>query len=414
MSGNSKSKWHGYKLGQISDVRDGTHDTPKKLKQGYPLITSKQIKNGYILDTDYFISEEDFLSVNKRSKVDSNDVLITMIGTVGDTIFVKEEPGFAIKNIGLIKNKNPITGRFIFYWLNSPEGRFEIRKRLRGTSQSFISLGSLRDLDILLPPEGVQELIVNVLINYDNLIENTNKQIKILEEMAQAIYTEWFVNFRFPGHEKVKFVDSKTDFGEMPEDWLVVSLEEICSRIQAGGTPLRSNSVYWNSGEIDWYTTGELQDSFLFQSNEKISNIAIEETSAKLFEPGTILMAIYGSPTVGRLGFVTKTSSCNQAALGLVSNDDLVSKPYLFYVLKSLRQKFNSEAAGAAQQNISKEKVSKTKCLLPNKEVVDSFTKKVSPVLNLIENLSLQNSNLIKTRDLLIPKLVTGEVEIKA
>src|SRR3989344_6062271 len=194
MTTQIKTIWREVKLGEIADVRDGTHDTPKKQVSGKPLITSKQLKNGAILPTDYFITEEDFEFVNKRSKVDKNDVLISMIGTIGDTVFIKNEPDFAIKNIGLIKNKDSITGRFIFFWLSSPIGKHEIDKRLRGTSQRFISLGSLRELDITLPDHPTQQQIVSVLSVYDDLIENNARRIQILKQMAQAIYTEWFAN----------------------------------------------------------------------------------------------------------------------------------------------------------------------------------------------------------------------------
>lgn len=331
---------------EIADVRDGTHDTPQKQEIGKPLITSRQLKNGSILSTDYFITDDDFELVNKRSKVDKNDVLISMIGTIGDTVFIKDEPDFAIKNIGLIKNKDSVTGRFIFYWLNSPAGKHEIDKRLRGTSQRFISLGSLRELEIDLPDYPTQKQITDVLSTYDDLIENNARRIEILEQLAQATHTEWFVNFRFPGHEKIKMVYSGTDFGKIPEGWMVKKIEDVCIRIQAGGTPRRGKSEYWDNGTINWYTTGELQDNFLFGSKEKITEQSIDETSAKIFDKGTILMAIYGSPTVGRLGITTERSSCNQAALGLIEDSKKITKTYLYYVLRNLREKFNLEAVG--------------------------------------------------------------------
>ena len=143
--------WTVLRMDQVcSSVRDGTHDTPKPVADGRPLITSKHIKSGRVDSTDaYMISPADFEAINKRSEVHQWDVLISMIGTVGEIALVSEQPEFAIKNVGLLKIGQPTLARWIYHYLKSPSGQAAIKTYLSGTSQPFISLGSLRRLPVI-------------------------------------------------------------------------------------------------------------------------------------------------------------------------------------------------------------------------------------------------------------------------
>jgi type I restriction enzyme, S subunit len=265
---------------------------------------------------------------------------------------------------------------------------------------------------VRVPPLPIQRRIAGILSAYDELIENNQRRIKILESMARALYREWFVHFRFPGHESVPRVPSPQ--GEIPQGWEVKKLGEVCTRMESGGTPKRSTAEYWDSGEIDWYKTGELWDGFLFEAQEKITALGQRESTARLFEPGTILMAIYGSPTVGRMGILTTHASCNQAALGLVADKTVISQPYLYFILYSLRDHFNGLAQGAAQQNISKEKVFNAMAVVPTRQVLNAFDDQVVPVFEQVRALQQQVQNLRRTRDLLLPRLLSGQIDVEA
>jgi type I restriction enzyme S subunit len=183
--------------------------------------------------------------------------------------------------------------------------------------------------------------------------------------------------------------------------------------LESGGTPKRTNSDYWDGGDIDWYKTGELWDGFLFDSQEKITTLGQRESNARLFDAGTILMAIYGSPTVGRMGILTRKASCNQAALGLVANSQSISQTLLFFMLLGLRDHFNGLAQGAAQQNISKEKVANASTVLPPRSLGDAFDKPVKPIFDQIKTLQQQIHNLRRSRGLLLQRLLSGEVKLK-
>ena len=155
-------------------VADGTHDSPKETEFGKKLVTSKNIIGGTLnLDKSYYISLEDYNEINKRSKVDKWDILLSMIGTVGEVALIKEELDFAIKNVGLLKNKNEYDAKWLYYYLKSDFGQYQIKSRLRGTTQMYIPLKDLRKLEIPVPKNKDYQLqIINILDSIDQKIEN--------------------------------------------------------------------------------------------------------------------------------------------------------------------------------------------------------------------------------------------------
>ena len=185
-------------------VRDGTHDTPKPVEIGKPLVTSKAIDNNTIdFNQTYNISLQDFEKINKRSLVEKWDLLMTMIGSVGRLLLVKDNPDFAIKNVALFKIGNEQKAKWMYYYLSLKQVQDYFQLIANGTSQHFIPLKVLRKLKI--ENYSNQSLkIISILSKYDQLIENNNKRIKLLEQMAEELYKEWFVRFRFPGYESVQ------------------------------------------------------------------------------------------------------------------------------------------------------------------------------------------------------------------
>ena len=165
-------------------VADGTHDSPKEVEFGKKLVTSKNIIGGKLnLEKSYFISLEDFNEVNKRSRVDQWDILISMIGTVGEVALIKEKPDFAIKNVGLLKNDDEYTAKWLYYYLKSDLGQYQIKSRLRGTTQLYIPLKDLRKLEIQVPKNHEDLIkIVRILDNIDLKIENCIQINKNLEK----------------------------------------------------------------------------------------------------------------------------------------------------------------------------------------------------------------------------------------
>lgn len=183
-----KGEWEEVKLGKISDVRDGTHDSPEFIDVGYPLITSKNLLSSGRLDLSNvkFISEEDYLQINKRSGVNDGDILFGMIGTIGNPVKVKSS-NYAIKNVALIKETGGLLNGFLIYYLSSHDIDKQIHRLNAGGTQKFVALGVLRNLVIRLPTQQEQQQIATVLTNADKEIELLEQQLADLQQEKKAL-----------------------------------------------------------------------------------------------------------------------------------------------------------------------------------------------------------------------------------
>ena len=184
------SSWEQKVFKDVLDVRDGTHDSPQYYEEGYPLITSKNLKNGIITDKDVkYISEEDYKKINLRSKVDIGDVLFAMIGTIGNPVVVIEEPNYAIKNMALLKNIGKINPFFLKYYLESKVVKDKMQKDAKGSTQKFVSLGYLREFSIKVPSIDEQNEIVRILdsmlkkeYELEVILLNVLEQVKVMKK----------------------------------------------------------------------------------------------------------------------------------------------------------------------------------------------------------------------------------------
>lgn len=206
------------------------------------------------------------------------------------------------------RDNRRLDNRFLFYKL---QPKLELLKSIStGAATKFLTLTILNDLALAVPPLEAQVKIVAILSAYDDLIENNKRRIKILEEMAQLIYREWFVNFRFPGHEKVKSVDS--ELGKIPEGWEVSSVAEAFD-ICGGGTPSKPVPEYWDGGQINWYAPSDLTAAgtmFMDQSSTKITELGLRKSSARMFPAFSVMMT--SRATVGVVAINTAPACTNQ------------------------------------------------------------------------------------------------------
>lgn len=409
-----KNGWVPRKLNDLGFVGRGKsrhrpRNAPELYGGPYPFVQTAEIMASEFYITSHAKTySEAGLAQSKMWQ--PHTLCMTIAGeNTAETALLSYPACFPDSVVGFIADPALSDVRFVKYYLDYIKKR--IRQVTRGATQDNLSLDKLLSFDIVAPPVAQQRKISSILATYDELILNNTRRIAILEAMAQAIYREWFVDFRFPGHEKVKFVDSP--LGMIPEGWEATEVGELCVSVRAGGTPRRNQESYWNNGTVDWYKTKELQDGFLLSSEEQITELAANESTTRLFGPRTLLMAIYGSPTVGRMGILTKRSACNQAALAMVPDIENVSLVFLYQVLMSLRDHFNNIAMGAAQQNISKDKVVHAQCILPEQRLLSMYNSLAEPAFDLIENLSKRNASLRQTRDLLLPKLISGQLDVE-
>lgn len=200
-------EWEERKLSEISDVRDGTHDSPSYLSKGHPFVTSKNVKDGYInYDDIQYISDEDFEAINKRSRVEINDILMGMIGTIGNLALIRTEPDFAIKNVALIKNTKQVSYLYLYHYLQSPSAERQLLSGLDGGTQKFISLKNIRELTVMVPSEAEQLKVGTFIESLDNLITLHHRKLDQIKEYKKGMLQKMFPKhgetvpeIRFPG-----------------------------------------------------------------------------------------------------------------------------------------------------------------------------------------------------------------------
>jgi len=270
-----------------------------------------------------------------------------------------------------------------------------------------IQTDRLLSFPIKLPPVPVQGCITDILSAYDDLIENNTRRIEILEEMARRLYEEWFVHFRFPGHEEVSFKES--ELGEIPEGWEVTSLESF-GTILTGKTPSKKKPELFGS-EVPFIKLPDMHGQiFITETTEGLSLEGEQSQRKKTVPANSICVSCIG--TGGIVVITSEPSQTNQQINTIVpAQSDL--REFLYFSALSLRDDINNYGAtGATMTNLSRGKFASLKVIAPCEELVSSYSTLTAPMFDRILNLQRANRNLRAQRDLLLPKLVSGEIDV--
>lgn len=398
-------KWEKKTLDELGTVGRGRskhrpRNDPKLFGGKYPFIQTADVKNAnfYIINFSSTYNEEGLA----QSKLwPAGTLCITIAANIADTGILAIPACFPDSIMGFVANEKIADTRFVKYCFDVLQK--ECKQISQGTAQDNLSWEKLSTIKFLVPPLQTQKRIASILSAYDDIIENNQKQIKLLEEAAQRLYKEWFVDLRFPGHESVKIVDG------VPEGWKIKKIEELADTM-SGGTPTRSHEEYYSSGEILWLKTKELNDGFIFDTEEKITEAGLKNSSAKLFEKGCIILAMYGA-TIGRLGISSVTMCCNQACCVLKIKEIFLFE-YVYLWLVNNREMLISRGRGSAQSNLSQELIKQIEVRIPSDGVLIKFSNIVDKLLKNKEILEKQISSLREARDRLLPKLMSGEIEV--
>jgi len=392
----------------------GSGATPKGgksvyIEKGTSFIRSQNVYNLFFSTKGLAYINDDAANKLKGVTVREGDVLLNITGdSVARTCVVPNEvlPARVNQHVAIIRTNHSLDPYYLNYYLASPAMQgYLLNIASTGASRNAITKGAIEKLSIPTPSLDVQRRIASILSAYDNLIENNNRRIRLLEQMAENLYKEWFVRFRFPGHEKAEFESG------LPKGWKRNKIKEYYNTC-SGGTPSREKNEYYNEGTIFWVKTGEIQDSLIQKTEELISTEGLKHSSAKILPKWTLLMAMYGV-NIGKLGIITNEMSCNQAACAFIDKGSIPSVFYLFFYLKSIRSYLLSISFGAAQQNLSQVLIQNLRIVMPQEDVLKSFDNVIRPLYNQICALQQQSELLSRQRDLLLPRLMSGKLEVK-
>jgi len=262
----------------------------------------------------------------------------------------------------------------------------------------------LLSLKFLVPNFSTQKEISDVLATYDEFVENNKRRIELLEESARQLYKEWFVRFRFPGHEHTKIIDGT------PEGWDQGAISDFFDTT-SGGTPSRNNPDFF-TGDINWVKTQELNEGFILSTEEKITDEALSKSSAKLFPENTLLVSMYGGTNIGRTGILASPAACNQACCALFPKDDRAHFIFASLYFYHKRSELIAISQGAAQTNVNQQTIRGLKIVFPPTSLMGIFIGTLTPIYEQIKTLQKETKNLIDARDLLLPKLMSGEIAV--
>lgn len=398
-------------------VFDGTHDTPKPCTKGYKLLTSKNILNGELDKTNaYYISEEDYNAINIRSKVHQNDILFSMIGSVGNVCLIKDNDSsidFAIKNMGVLSCGKKEKAVFLYYYLQSPFAKKTIESYLNGAVQKFLGLERLRTFPVPKYSDDIQKIAV-VLSSLDDKIALNRRMNAKLEQIAKRLYDYWFVQFDFPNADGKPYKSSggKMKYNEVlkreiPAGWEVKKLGDVCE-IVLGGTPSTANNEFWDNGTISWLNSGEVGIFPIVESEKKITEIAVEKSTTEFLKAGSVTLSItrYLRPSI-----LAIDACINQSVVGIKEND-LFKNCFLYPYLQNEIDRLMSLRTGAQQPHINKEIVEDSFINIPPKELMEKYEKKVTPIYLQIINIAKETQKLTMLRDRLLPLLMNGQVEV--
>jgi type I restriction enzyme S subunit len=390
---------------------DGPHATPKPADEGPIFLGIGNItEDGHLdLSSVRHIAEEDMPAWTKRVTPQAGDIVFTYEATLNRYAIIPEGfRGCLGRRLALIRpNPAVVNTRWLHHYFFGQDWRATISANtLAGATVERVPLTKFPDFPVELPPLAEQDRIASILSAYDDLIENNTRRIAILEEMARRIYEEWFVRFRFPGHENVRMVES--ELGLVPEGWKVAPFTELAD-VLSGGTPKKANPEYWD-GPIPFYTPKDFPKApFVLTTESGVTELGASKCNSNVYPKETVFITARG--TVGNVTLASRPMIMNQSCYALKGRNG-VGQLFLYQATKEAAEAFRQKAHGAVFDTIIVDTFRLHETLLPAPEVHAAFESIAKPIFDLLLKLQLKNTNLRTTRDLLLPKLISGELDV--
>ena len=391
----------------VDDMKNG--GTPRRNVSKYwengtiPWLKTGEINNSPILDNSEYITEEG-LKKSSAKVLPINSVIMALYGkgTAGRVGLLKFEATTNQACCAMIC-KDRIKSEYLYYYLLSIQPQIELLAN--GSVQQNLSKEILADYDINVP-KNYQDLknIVWILKNIDQKIENNKSINKNLDELCHSLFKYYFIDF-IPFCDD-DFIDS--DIGEIPKEWSITTVGNILD-CKLGGTPSRSNESYWG-GSIAWINSGKVNDFRIIEPSEYITEKGLKKSATKLLPAKTTVIAITGA-TLGQISLLEIDSCANQSVIGIIPN---INYPYEFVypLISSILIDLLKHQTGGAQQHINKNNVESFKIICPPAEIISEYKTIVSPIYSKISDNCFEIEKLQKLRDTLLPKLMSGEIDV--
>lgn len=387
-------------------IVDCPHSTAKDEGIGYPLIRTPNIGKGrFNLDSVHRVSKEVYQQRNLRATPQDNDLIFAREAPAGNVAIIKGGEKYCLGQRTVLIRPNPkfVSPDFLTYFLLAPQQQYGLLGTANGATVAHVNLPTIRELEINLPPLETQCRIADILSAYDDLIENNQKQIKLLEEAAQRLYKEWFVDLRFPGHEHTKIVDG------VPEGWKACCLDDVIEF---------DPKVHLDKNRMKQFVPmSALSTSSMVLDINEISK-TMSNSGSKFQNGDTLLARITPCLENGKTAFVHGIKS-KEGAVGSTEYIVMRSKrlnPYMVYLFSRTNEfrqyAVNSMSGSDGRQRVKADKLKALACLLPPAGLVYSFGQIASPMFEMVFSLNEQIFAAKQARDHLLPMLMKGEVEV--
>ena len=413
------SEWKKVNLGELYEVHNGLSKGRQFFGSGYPFLTFSNVFNNWFLPEELESLVQSSEKERQTCSIKKGDVFITRTSETMDelgmsSVALKDYPNATYN--GFTKRLRPLTDevipKYIGYYLRSPKFRGKFMAFSTMTTRASLANDDLLGMEVEIPEKAIQQRIATILSRYDSLIENYQKQIKLLEESAQRLYKEWFIDLRFPGHENTKIVDG------VPEGWEMISIDDLVGKLESGSRPKGGIDTSIKDGVASvgaenviglgqYNFSSEKLVSYDFYNNAKKGRI--ENKDILIYKDG----AYIGRTSLFQDNFPHKEAMVNEHVFLLHSKKEVIQY-FLFFTLyqKVYFEKMQKLNKNAAQPGLNQNAIKSLKLLMPNEKLIVRFDEIISPMMKVLFDLANQIRHLTEARDRLLPKLMSGEINV--
>jgi type I restriction enzyme S subunit len=407
-------KWPTIKLGELAEFKNGINYSAQQVGSGIPVYGVANFQKETYAYYDG-LDEVDSAAVRTEDLIKENDILFVRSNgnrnLIGRSVFVRKlirkvtHSGFTIR---CRFNSDLVYPRFYGYVFKTKIIKNVLVAQGGGTNINNLNQQILSDLEVPLPPLDDQIRISSLLEQYDELIEVNRAKIEILSNAIQRVFREWFVEFNFKTNENL--IDSgHSSFGMIPNGWSLCKVGDVCEKIFSGGTPSTQNSSYWN-GEISWLSSGETREPWIIDTDKRITKEGVQNSSTRFAPKNTIVIASAGQgKTRGQSSLLDIETYINQSVIALIANEEKVTPLFLhtfFQLNYDFLRKISDSSSSRGSLTIPD--LRQLNILVPPLEM----QQKLPAIDKLLPLLMRQNKNLVHMRDLLLPKFVSGEIDV--